>query len=179
MLGSNDSPGVIFHTMMQLYRCITTLRDEKTFQVAVSYCEVYNESIRDLLGTSSLDGGSLELREDSKHGLVVSNLSKHQPQTAEDLLSMLEKGNRNRTQHPTDANATSSRSHAVFQVYVHQKPRTATITTQMTCAKLSLIDLAGSERATMTTNRGARLREGANINKSLLYSPWKLYQCIG
>lgn len=54
------------------------------------------------------------------------------------------------------------------QVYVHQRPRTASISTQMTCAKLSLIDLAGSERATVTTNRGARLREGANINKSLL-----------
>lgn len=55
-----------------------------------------------------------------------------------------------------------------MQVYVHQKPRTAAISAQMTCAKLSLIDLAGSERATVTTNRGARLREGANINKSLL-----------
>ena len=55
-----------------------------------------------------------------------------------------------------------------LQVYVHQKPRTAAISAQMTCAKLSLIDLAGSERATVTTNRGARLREGANINKSLL-----------
>ena len=54
------------------------------------------------------------------------------------------------------------------QVYVHQKARTAGLTAQVTCAKMSLIDLAGSERATVTTNRGMRFREGANINKSLL-----------
>ena len=54
------------------------------------------------------------------------------------------------------------------QVFVHQKARTAGLSTQVTHAKMSLIDLAGSERATVTTNRGARLREGANINKSLL-----------
>ena len=91
-----------------------------------------------------------------------------QPHSADELLGMLEHGNRNRTQHPTEANATSSRSHAVFQVYVHQKPRTASMQTQVTTAKLSLIDLAGSERATVTQNRGARMREGANINRSLL-----------
>lgn len=81
---------------------------------------------------------------------------------------MLEYGNRNRTQHPTDANAQSSRSHAVFQVFVRQKDRTANISTDFRIAKMSLIDLAGSERATVTTNRGARFREGANINRSLL-----------
>ena len=53
-------------------------------------------------------------------------------------------------------------------MYVRQKPRTAGLSTQVKVAKISLIDLAGSERATMTTNRGMRLREGANINRSLL-----------
>lgn len=55
-----------------------------------------------------------------------------------------------------------------LQVYVNQKSRTAGLSTEVTQGKMSLIDLAGSERATVTTNRGARLREGANINKSLL-----------
>ena len=91
-----------------------------------------------------------------------------QPHDANELLGMLEHGNKNRTQHPTEANATSSRSHAVFQVHIHQKPRTAGLSTEVRTAKLSLIDLAGSERATVTSNKGARMREGANINRSLL-----------
>ena len=81
---------------------------------------------------------------------------------------MLEYGNRNRSQHPTDANATSSRSHAVFQVFVRQKNEASGLKTAIQVAKMSLIDLAGSERATVNKNRGARFREGANINKSLL-----------
>jgi len=91
-----------------------------------------------------------------------------QPTSAEELLGMLEFGNNNRTQHPTDANAQSSRSHAVFQVFVRQKDRTAGLQANFTMGKMSLIDLAGSERAIVTSNRGARFREGANINKSLL-----------
>ena len=74
--------------------------------------QVYNEAIRDLLKPS----GDLHLREDAHKGLVVTGLSRHVPSSAADVLSMLESGNQNRTQHPTDANATSSRSHAVFQV---------------------------------------------------------------
>ena len=74
--------------------------------------QIYNETIKDLLVPS----GPLHLREDSNKGLVVSGLSRHQPKSAEDILKMLEIGNLQRTQHPTDANATSSRSHAIFQV---------------------------------------------------------------
>ena len=81
---------------------------------------------------------------------------------------MLDFGNKNRTQHPTDANKQSSRSHAVFQVFVRQQPKNTGLSTDVKVAKMSLIDLAGSERATVTTNRGARFREGANINRSLL-----------
>ena len=75
--------------------------------------QVYNESIRDLIVPS----GDLHLREDSQKGLVVAGLTRHIPKSAKDVLSMLESGNKMRTQHPTDANATSSRSHAVFQVH--------------------------------------------------------------
>ena len=81
---------------------------------------------------------------------------------------MLEYGNRNRSQHPTDANATSSRSHAVFQVFIRQKSASCGLKADFQVAKMSLIDLAGSERGTVTKNRGPRMREGANINKSLL-----------
>lgn len=77
-------------------------------------------------------------------------------------------GNANRTSSPTEANATSSRSHAVLQINIDQKNRTGDIKEEHTFATLSIIDLAGSERAAATKNRGARLNEGANINKSLL-----------
>ncbi|KAJ2842646.1 tubulin-dependent ATPase kip3, partial [Coemansia erecta] len=77
-------------------------------------------------------------------------------------------GNSNRTMSPTEANAVSSRSHAVMQVHVKQRPKAGGLQTDVTMATLSIIDLAGSERATVTRNNGARMREGANINRSLL-----------
>ncbi|KAL8601949.1 hypothetical protein ACOMHN_008441 [Nucella lapillus] len=164
MLGKESNPGVIYHTMIHLYRHIAELSSEKTCDVAVSYLEVYNEQIRDLLMPHS----TLPIREDHKTGVVVPGLSLHKPGSAEELLHMLHFGNQNRTQHPTDANAESSRSHAVFQVFVRQRDRTANISAQVKVAKMCLVDLAGSERATHTKNRGARFREGANINRSLL-----------
>ncbi|XP_033106155.1 kinesin-like protein KIF18A [Anneissia japonica] len=164
MLGDPNSPGVIFLTMMELYHRIEQVQSEKLCDIAISYLEIYNETIRDLLVPS----GALAVREDPQKGVCVTGLSVHKPQTAEELISMLEFGNKNRTQHPTDANAESSRSHAVFQVFVRQKNRTANLNTDVKIGKMSLIDLAGSERAIVTRNRGARFQEGANINKSLL-----------
>lgn len=86
----------------------------------------------------------------------------------QEVMDMLLRGNEARTQSPTEANATSSRSHAVLQINVAQRERNANISEPTTMATLSIIDLAGSERASATKNRGARLLEGANINKSLL-----------
>ena len=81
---------------------------------------------------------------------------------------MIVRGNEYRTMSPTEANATSSRSHAVLQINVSSKDRNASVNEPHTMATLSIIDLAGSERASATKNRGERLTEGANINKSLL-----------
>ncbi|XP_059809987.1 kinesin-like protein KIF18A [Hypanus sabinus] len=164
MLGSEDQPGVMYLTMLELYERIEQMKDEKICEVAVSYLEVYNEQIHDLLEPK----GSLAVREDPQKGTVVQRLSFHQPKTAKELLEMLANGNQNRTQHPTDVNATSSRSHAVFQVYVKQQDRIASISKNLRVAKMCLIDLAGSERVTATKAQGARFREGANINRSLL-----------
>lgn len=83
-------------------------------------------------------------------------------------MEMIVRGNDLRTMSPTEANATSSRSHAVLQINVSSKDRNASVNEPHTMATLSIIDLAGSERASATKNRGARLTEGANINKSLL-----------
>ncbi|XP_042643301.1 kinesin-like protein KIF18B [Tyto alba] len=163
MLGSEKSPGIMYLTMVELYKRIEA-RKEKSCEVLVSYQEVYNEQIYDLLEPK----GPLAIREDPEKGVVVQGLSCHQPVSAEQLLEMLANGNKNRTQHPTDANTTSSRSHAIFQIYVKQQDCTGSLTGELQVAKMSLIDLAGSERASVTNTKGERLREGANINRSLL-----------
>ncbi|XP_071344798.1 kinesin-like protein KIF18A isoform X2 [Trachinotus anak] len=164
MLGSQDDPGVMYRTMKELFKRMDDAKEEKEFAVEFSYLEVYNEQIRDLLANA----GPLAVREDSSKGVVVQGLTLHQPKSAEHILEALDFGNRNRTQHPTDMNATSSRSHAVFQIYLRQKDKTASLNPNVCVAKMSLIDLAGSERASATNAKGARLREGANINRSLL-----------
>lgn len=86
-------------------------------------------------------------------------------------MNLILRGNENRTSSPTEANATSSRSHAVLQINVTIKDKTGGLSEEANHATLSIIDLAGSERASVTKNRGARLFEGANINKSLLGIP--------
>ncbi|NXF60936.1 KI18A protein, partial [Ciccaba nigrolineata] len=164
MLGSPEDPGVMYLTMMALYNCMDQIKEDKICNVAVSYLEVYNEQIRDLL----VNSGPLAVREDTQKGVVVQGLTLHQPKSAEEILQMLDYGNKNRTQHPTDVNASSSRSHAVLQIYLRQQDKTASINQNVRIAKMSLIDLAGSERASVTNAKGARFREGTNINRSLL-----------
>uniref|UniRef100_A0A182PIW1 Kinesin motor domain-containing protein n=1 Tax=Anopheles epiroticus TaxID=199890 RepID=A0A182PIW1_9DIPT len=160
MLGNEACPGITFLTMKELFRQIEALSEVRKFDIGISYLEVYNELVMNLLTKS----GPLKLREDS-NGVVVSGLVLKQIHNASELLELLALGNRNRTQHPTDANAESSRSHAIFQVHIRMVEKK---TGQKRTVKLSMIDLAGSERAASTKGLGIRFKEGANINKSLL-----------
>lgn len=162
-----EDPGLIFLTFEELFQRIKSLEGEKIFDVSITYLEIYNETIRDLL----VPGGStkvLNLREDANKQISVAGLSSHSPESVQHVMEMILMGNGNRTISPTEANAVSSRSHAVLQVNISQKARTANISEDHTMATLSIIDLAGSERASVTKNRGDRLLEGANINRSLL-----------
>ncbi|KAL7620832.1 tubulin-dependent ATPase kip3 [Parahypoxylon ruwenzoriense] len=165
--GTSQMPGIIFLTMQELFEKITERSDEKHTEISLSYLEIYNETIRDLL----VPGGSkqgLMLREDSNQAVTVAGLTSHHPKDVQEVMDMIVQGNEYRTVSPTEANATSSRSHAVLQINVAQKDRNAAVNEPHTMATLSIIDLAGSERASATKNRGERLLEGANINKSLL-----------
>ncbi|KAK8003261.1 hypothetical protein PG989_002980 [Apiospora arundinis] len=165
--GTAQMPGIIFLTMQELFEKIGERSDEKHTEITLSYLEIYNETIRDLL----VPGGSkqgLMLREDANAGVTVSGLTSHHPKDVQEVMDMIVQGNEWRTVSPTEANATSSRSHAVLQINVAQKDRNAAVNEPHTMATLSIIDLAGSERASATKNRGERLMEGANINKSLL-----------
>ncbi|KAL0590133.1 hypothetical protein ABG067_001773 [Albugo candida] len=147
------------------------------WEVMISYLEVYNEQIRDLLRPSDTP---LALREDTAKGIVhVAGLHYENAHSAEEVLEFLRRGNRYRKTEPTAANQVSSRSHAVIQVLVRHKrtelvPPRAQPGEAITEGKLSLIDLAGSERASATKNRGLRLTEGANINKNSLEGDCRL-----
>ncbi|KAK4877159.1 hypothetical protein RN001_009665 [Aquatica leii] len=161
MLGSEQDPGITLLTLKELFIQKEALQHEREFEIGITYLEVYNEMVQDLLNP----GIPLLLREDEKYGLLVVGIKMHRIEQYNTLFELLEQGNRNRTQHPTDANTESSRSHAVFQVYLRMKVKA---TNEISMSKLSMIDLAGSERGASTGYSGARFTEGANINKSLL-----------
>jgi kinesin family protein 18/19 len=165
--GTEQQPGIIFLTMQELFEKIEERSGEKQTEVSLSYLEIYNETIRDLLVPGGGKQG-LMLREDANQAVSVAGLSSHHPRDTKEVMDMIVTGNQYRTISPTAANATSSRSHAVLQINVAQKDRNADVNEPHTMATLSIIDLAGSERASATKNRGERLLEGANINKSLL-----------
>lgn len=150
--------------MKDLFARISAKSHDTDFSLTVSYLEIYNETIRDLLCPES---GPLALRENN--GIAApAGLSTKEPTSANDVVEWIMLGNANRTVNATEANATSSRSHAVLSVTVSQKPRAGGLTENHSSASLSVIDLAGSERASVTKNKGERLIEGANINRSLL-----------
>jgi hypothetical protein len=232
MLGAPQSPGLMVLTLRDLYKeidlaqaasaaaanaydTVVSLPSKKKgsiavrrieYKVSLSYVEVYNENIRDLLSESGNSLEFLDLREDPVRGNCVAGVSEHSVSNTNDIMSLLSAGNRRRTQEPTAANKESSRSHAVLQINVsqHQVKSRVEIDDPFTgfrngknnkvkyegvrksmgldrggglnavtggvikVGKFSLIDLAGSERAANTHNRGLRLLEGANINRSLL-----------
>lgn len=112
MLGHTVSPGITMLTMNELFKHKEQLSAERDFELAVTYLEVYNENVQDLLNP----GASLNLREDGQYGVRVQGIQIKRIEQPSELFELLERGNKNRTQHPTDANAESSRSHAVFQV---------------------------------------------------------------
>ncbi|GAA5869727.1 hypothetical protein JCM1840_000572 [Sporobolomyces johnsonii] len=163
--GSPTQPGIVFLIMKDLFARISAKSDDTDFSLTVSYLEVYNETIRDLLAP---ERGVLQLRDSQDGTATPANLSTKEPTCAQDVVEWITLGNGNRTVNFTEANATSSRSHAVLRVTVTQKPKAGGLTDSQTSASLSVIDLAGSERASVTKNRGERLNEGANINRSLL-----------
>ena len=164
--GTPESPGLIYLTTQELFeRCAS--KTDKKIDITLSFLEIYNETIRDLLVPVD-ESKALNLREDANQRITVPGLTTASPVTVDEVMELILRGNENRTSSPTEANATSSRSHAVLQINVTVKNKTGDLSEESSHATLSIIDLAGSERASVTKNRGARLFEGANINKSLL-----------
>ena len=168
MLGNDENPGIMVWTLKELYKKISEYKNRE-YLIKLWYVEIYNENIRDLLSNKNEKNENLELREDPEEGIIINNITEIITNSMKEILNLLKKGNKNRTVEETDANKTSSRSHAILQIKVSFKEKNnENNLNEVKFGKLNLIDLAGSERASTTKNRGLRLIEGANINKSLL-----------
>ncbi|KAJ8798500.1 hypothetical protein J1605_016645 [Eschrichtius robustus] len=168
MMGTADQPGLIPRLCSGLFeRTQKEENEEQSFKVEVSYMEIYNEKVRDLLDPKG-SHQTLRVREHSVLGPYVDGLSKLAVTGYKDIESLMSEGNKSRTVAATNMNEESSRSHAVFKITLtHTLYDVKSGTSGEKVGKLSLVDLAGSERATKTGAAGDRLKEGSNINKSL------------
>ncbi|XP_043575064.1 kinesin-like protein KIF13A isoform X4 [Chiloscyllium plagiosum] len=168
MMGSVDVPGLIPRLCGALFGRVSKEESEShTFKVEVSYMEIYNEKVRDLLDPKG-SRHTLKVREHKVLGPYVDGLSQLAVTCFEDIESLMSEGNKSRTVAATNMNEESSRSHAVFSIILTQTLYDLQSgTSGEKVSKLSLVDLAGSERVSKTGAAGERLKEGSNINKSL------------
>ncbi|XP_072914236.1 kinesin family member 4 [Hemitrygon akajei] len=160
----DPSVGVIPRVINMLFQKVEE-NLENDFALKVSYLEIYNEEIIDLLD-SSREKLPIHIREDPKEGIKIVGLIERKVNTAMDMVGCLEQGNSTRTVAATAMNTQSSRSHAIFTITVEQRKRSDK--NYYIRSKLHLVDLAGSERQKKTKAEGDRLKEGININRGLL-----------
>lgn len=159
-------PGISIYLLQDLFKIITSEElNSKDFFIKLSYLEIYNEHIRDLLTPNS---ENLMILEDPMKGVVVPDLTEYSINSVQDLIENVHKGNARRTMASTSMNQFSSRSHAIIQLTLDQKNKAKDTLEEIISSKLSLVDLAGSERAASSENKGIRMTEGAKINRSLL-----------
>ncbi|XP_029281093.1 kinesin-like protein KIF13B isoform X2 [Cottoperca gobio] len=168
MMGTAEQPGLIPRLCSSLFsRTVKEAREGESFTVEVSYMEIYNEKVRDLLDPKG-NRQALRVREHNVMGPYVDGLSRLAVACYKDIESLMSEGNKSRTVAATNMNEESSRSHAVFNIILtHTLIDLQSETSGEKVSKLSLVDLAGSERAAKTGAAGERLKEGSNINKSL------------
>lgn len=173
MMGTPEQPGLIPRTCEDLFQRIEAAQEETpniSYNVRVSYFEVYNEHVRDLLVPVNPNQPPyyLKIRESPTEGPYIKDLTDAPVKNIAEIMRYMRMGDSNRTVASTKMNDTSSRSHAVFTIMlkqIHHDMDTDETTERM--ARIRLVDLAGSERAKATEATGVRLREGSNINKSL------------
>ncbi|KAF9340537.1 hypothetical protein BGZ91_001495 [Linnemannia elongata] len=179
MSGTSSQPGITPRAVEDVFKYIRENSDRE-FLLRVSYLEIYNESIRDLLSPEAID---LKIHEDRKRGVYVSPLKEEIVTTPSQVMRIIQRGDYQRHTSSTDYNAHSSRSHSIFQIVIESReraptaPRSPTIPggrkmslglrspSAVRVSQLNLIDLAGSEKASTDVERR---KEGAFINKSLL-----------
>uniref|UniRef100_A0A8C1WM23 Kinesin family member 16Bb n=1 Tax=Cyprinus carpio TaxID=7962 RepID=A0A8C1WM23_CYPCA len=169
MMGNPDDYGLIPRICEGLFHQISGVlqKDKASFHMEVSYFEIYNERVRDLLPRTETRGCELKVREHPKDGPYVEALSRRHVQNYTEVDQLMQEGNRRRATASTGMNHVSSRSHAIFTIRFIKAMFDAELPSE-TVSKVHLVDLAGSERANATQATGIRLKEGANINRSLV-----------
>lgn len=159
---SEEQRGIIPRSFYHC-RAIMAAETNKRFLIRVSFLEIYNEQIFDLLSNSK---EKLEIKESSNKGVFVKDLSIIPASSLEEMMRLMEMGSRNRSVGETAMNKESSRSHSIFTIHVETSENVAGAE-RFTASKMNLVDLAGSERSDRTQAQGERLKEGTKINLSL------------
>ncbi|XP_032542794.1 centromere-associated protein E isoform X4 [Chiroxiphia lanceolata] len=169
MMGNEDSVGIIPKAIQHVFKIICEIPDRE-FLLRVSYMEIYNETITDLL-CDSRKKKPLGIREDINRNTYVEDLIEEVVVAPEQVMEWIRKGERNRHYGETKMNEHSSRSHTIFRMIIESRersdPANANCDGAVMVSHLNLVDLAGSERASQTGSEGVRLKEGCNINRSL------------
>ena len=180
MLGINENErGIMPRSVIDLFKMLNK-RKNKEFRLSVSYVEIYNEEIRDLLGNRE----ELKLHEDPTKGVIIQGVKEIFVDNVDNFFDILYKGNQKRTVGKTNANETSSRSHALLKINIENKDKEGPNSSNINCGRFILVDLAGSEKNNSSINpnnnnnsnnnnlnakNNLRQQEGAKINQSLLY----------
>ena len=163
--------GIIPRAITRLFQEIGT-KPEFEFKIQISYLEIYNEVMFDLLPADGKSFGvsrdDITFQEDSKGNVTVKGLSKHTVNNEEEAFNLLFEGESNRTISEHQLNKESTRSHCLFTIHLEMKSRIESTEKVMT-AKLNFVDLAGSERVKKTGSTGITLKEATYINKSLTF----------
>ncbi|KAH8968815.1 hypothetical protein BDL97_02G001200 [Sphagnum fallax] len=173
MRGSPQEPGIIPLAVYEVFQNIQAV-NSREFLLRVSYMEIYNEEINDLLAP---EAQKLQIHESAERGIFVAGLREEIVVSPEQVLELMEFGENHRHVGETNMNVYSSRSHTIFRMVIESRDRSQDDpygnTTVQACdavrvSVLNLVDLAGSERVAKTGAEGARLKEGTHINKSLM-----------
>ena len=169
MLGSQTEIGIMPRSVSDLFKILQNYKS-KEFKIQISYIEIYNEEIRDLLG----DREELKLHEDPVKGVIIQGVKELSVDNIDNFYDLLYKGNQKRTVGKTNANEASSRSHALLKINIENKDKEGPNASNVICGRFILVDLAGSEKNNSAINNNnlnknaIRQQEGAKINQSLL-----------
>ena len=162
MLGTINKEGIMTRSITDLFKLINSKKNNE-FKMEVSYIEIYNEIIRDLLS----EGNVIDIHEDPNIGIMLQGVKEIEVENNDNFYNLLEIGNKKRTTGSTNNNETSSRSHAALRINLYNRDRNAK---NLISGKFIIVDLAGSEKTSINNNNSNAVRqtEGKNINKSLL-----------
>ena len=163
MVGNDNEPGVMIRALNDLFTVLNEEK-EKKFNVEISYIEVYNEQLKDLLNFNNSEN-NVEIRNDPQKGTIIQGASLKKVSNSDDAFKLLLLGNRKRSEGITIYNENSSRSHAILQVHVKSQDSVLHLSNQVIFGKFILVDLAGSEKISTISKANS---ESGSINKSLL-----------